>query len=279
MIITSEEAMRQDLEFQRKTKKKIENQLKKYARWDGYYLSARTSKGRLYYYLTTSNKGNKKKEKLKYIGDASRPAVKALQERHYLERALRNCTGNIKVLEVALEKYKSIDPESVVAEFGKAYSNNPDVGQSLFRNSNASKWRKEGLAERERLERYRPFPEKLVLKSASGEMMRTRGEIIIGNTLDELGLTYVYEWPKQIGGKLRWPDFTVLHPKTHEIVTIEYMGMYSDAEYRENNNPKLDEFFNDGYVLGQNLWVFMDNEAGVIDSNIIRRVIRALLCE
>ncbi|MBQ0041169.1 MAG: hypothetical protein KBS56_03995 [Clostridiales bacterium] len=279
MIITSEEAMRRDLEFQQKTKKKIEHQLKKYERWDGYYLSVRTSKGRLYYYLTSTDKTKNKKEKRKYIGDATRPAVKALQERHYLERALKNCTGNIKALEDALEKYKSIDPETVVAESGKAYSSNPDVGQSLFKNSSASKWRREGLAERERLERYRPYPDRLVLRSASGEMMRTRGEIIVGNTLDELGLTYVYEWPKQIAGKLRWPDFTVLHPKTHEVITIEYMGMYSDAEYRENNNPRLDEFFSEGYVLGQNLWAFMDNEEGIIDSNKIRRVLRALFCE
>lgn len=276
------EYMQRDLEFQQKIKKRLENELKKKMaankdiQFDGHYLTSRVIKGRRYYY--DAQRVNKK-EKVKYIGNAENPEVVARQELHYLEKTLNNCNSNIKYLQMVIDKYRPIDPESVVSSSGKAYQGSIDVVSNIFRNTNTSEWRERGLDERCKLEAQRPFPDGLVLRTASGELVRTRGEIIIADTLDSFGLTYVYEWPRMIAGILRWPDFTILHPKTKEEITIEYMGRYDDPGYREKNNPRLDEFFSEGYILGQNLLVFMDDADGIIDSNKIHRIIRALFVD
>lgn len=278
---SSYEYMKRDLEFHYKIKKRLEKELKKNAGElekipKGYYMTSHVTNGRRYYYDAHIVNG---KEKLRYIGGADNAEVKSRQELHYLKTAIKNVNNNIKYLQRAIDNYKPIDPEGIVSVSGKTYRDNYDVGGSIFKQTKADEWVKEGLYKRSYYEAGRPYPEGLVLRTVSGEMVRTRGEVIIANTLDSFGLSYVYEWPKWIDGRLRWPDFTVLHPKTKEIITIEYMGRYDDSGYREKNNPRMEEFFNEGYILGQNLLVFMDNADGIIDSNKIHRVIKAFFMD
>lgn len=214
-----------------------------------------------------------------YLGKEENEQVKRIQEYKYLRKALKICNKNICALEGALKKYEDIDPYTVTEGMGKAYRGNRDVGAHIFARVNNLEWVKEGLEMRSCYDDVRPFPQDLVLQTASGEMVRTRGEVIIANTLDSFGLSYVYEWPKIVAGILRWPDFTVLHPKTKEEITIEYMGRYDDPGYREKNNPRLEEFFSEGYILGQNLLIFMDDANGIINSKKINNAIKAYFIE
>ena len=279
---SSYEYMQRDLNYQKKTKEKLENELQKISENlkgvinEGHYLTTRVNNGRRYYY-DAQHKG--KKEVIKYIGNADNPNVLSRQELHYLATALANCNRNIKYLQAVLDNYKPIDPVGVVDESGKAYQGNYDVGRRIFKQRKPSDWVNTGLAERELHRDERPFPENLVLRTSCGELVRTRGEVIIANTLDSFKLPYVYEWPKMIAGKLRWPDFIVQNPKTKEIITIEYMGRFDDPEYREKNCIRLEEFYSEGYVLGQNLLAFMDDADGIIDSSKIHRIIKALLVD
>ena len=270
------EYMQRDLEFQLKTRGIIEARLKALKKYEDKYLTMHEVNGNKYYYKC-ANKDKKKKQT--YLGKEDEGEVVLMQEHRYLVIALKRCDENIKCLERAIKKYRSIDPREVMNAQGNAYKDNPNVGNSIFRNTNKSEWRDKGLAERIKYDDDRPFKDALVLRTASGELVRTRGEIIIADTLDSYGLTYVYEWPKMISGTLRWPDFTVLHPKTKEEITIEYMGRYDDPGYREKNNPRMEEFFSEGYILGQNLLVFMDDADGIIDSNKIHRIIRAFFVD
>lgn len=279
---TSYEYMKIDLEFQKKVVTRLEKEIKKKREKnpeiekDGHYMALRVNHGRRYYY-DAQHCG--RKEKLKYLGNGDNPQVVARQELHYLETALSNCNNNIKYLQAAIDNYKPIDPAGVVDSSAKAYQGNYNVGGTIFKQTKADKWVTKGLAEREHYEAERPYPEGLVLRTASGELVRTRGEIIIADKLDSFGLSYVYEWPKWIDGKLRWPDFAVLHPKTQEVITIEYMGRFDDREYREKNSIRLEEFYGAGYILGQNFLIFMDNEQGVIDSSKIHRVLKAFFLD
>ena len=272
--------MKMDLEFHLKIKKRLEKELRKNAgaleMSNGHYMTSHVTNGKRYYYDAYIVNG---RERLKYIGGADNAEVKTRQELHYLKVALKNCNDNIRCLQKAVDAYKPIDPEGVVSASGKTYRDNYNVGESIFRQIKGSEWVKEGIEARNNNANLRPFPQDLVLQTASGELVRTRGEIIIANTLDSFGLSYVYEWPKLIAGTLRWPDFTVLHPKTKEEITIEYMGRYDDPGYREKNNPRLEEFFGEGYILGQNLLIFMDDADGIINSKKIYNAVKAYFVE
>lgn len=203
---SSYEYMKRDLEFQRDIKKKLESELRreqeknKHLVTEGHYLTSRVSKGCRYYY---DAQHNGKKEKLKYIGKADHPDVVARQELHYLETALANCSRNIELLQAAVDNYRPIEPFEVVNESAKAYQENYNVGRRIFKKVKNDEWIRTGLAERKHYEAERPYPKRLVLRTACGEIVRTRGEIIIADALDSFRLPYVYEWPKWIGGVLR----------------------------------------------------------------------------
>lgn len=59
-----------------------------------------------------------------------------------------------------------------------------------------------------------PFPENLIHRTRRGEMVRSKSEVIVANTLENLNLSYDYE--KQLAAPeddddYRLPDFTVYH--------------------------------------------------------------------
>ncbi|MFI7492694.1 AAA family ATPase [Micromonospora echinaurantiaca] len=71
----------------------------------------------------------------------------------------------------------------------------------------------------------------LVHRTARGELVRSKSEVLIANLLDELGLSYDYESPfTGDDGRTVRPDFTIL-TDLGETVIWEHLGMLSDPRY------------------------------------------------
>ncbi|MGR6320063.1 AAA family ATPase [Micromonospora soli] len=71
----------------------------------------------------------------------------------------------------------------------------------------------------------------LVHRTARGELVRSKSEVLIANLLDELGLAYDYESPfTGEDGRTVRPDFTIL-TDLGETVIWEHLGMLSDPRY------------------------------------------------
>lgn len=271
MFYSCTDSIKADLEYQRQLLVTLEKANNHYKRFTGSYLTVHTRKNSKYYYETKCENG---KERLHYLGNEEHPDVVALQKKHFIECTIKWCRNNIKLLEKVVREYHPIDPDITIPMMGAAYRDNINVASNLFPNKQASEWKAKGLNVRDSFER--PFPEDLILPAMCGELMRTRGEVIIGDALFLMGIDFVYEWPRTINGVLRYPDFIVLHPKTKKEILIEYMGMYSDQGYRERNNPKFEEYFEEGWILGQNFFVFMDDGDMKIDAETIYKVLKGL---
>jgi hypothetical protein len=69
-------------------------------------------------------------------------------------------------------------------------------------------------------------------EALSGDMLRSKSEVIIANMLHERGVPFLYERPLFAGdGTLRLPDFTVTWAgKTYYW---EHLGRLDDADYAE----------------------------------------------
>lgn len=72
----------------------------------------------------------------------------------------------------------------------------------------------------------------LIHRTARGELVRSKSEVIIADLLDGLGLPYSYEHPF-VGpdGSVRYPDFTVDDAETGRRVLIEHLGMLDRPDY------------------------------------------------
>ena len=113
--------------------------------------------------------------------------------------------------------------------------------------------------------------DQLIHKTARGDMVRSKSEVIIANLLYELGVKYRYE--ADIAGL--YPDFTVTNPWTDECIYIEHCGVDTKS-YRDNFEVKLREYEDLGILPGQNL-IITTEKGGHIDANAIENTLRNYL--
>lgn len=124
------------------------------------------------------------------------------------------------------------------------------------------------------------FEEHLIHRTARGEMVRSKSEVIIANALAAKGLDYAYERPLTLDGVTKYPDFTIEDMESGRTVYWEHCGMLHVPSYRRRWEEKLAWYrergicaFEDGDRVGSNLIVTRDAANGSIDSAEIRRLI------
>lgn len=121
------------------------------------------------------------------------------------------------------------------------------------------------------------WPEGLIHRTARGEFVRSKSEVIIANILHALDVDYRYEFPFEgpVTGGVRRPDFYFV-AKDSQVVIWEHLGLLHDAGYARNWARKRDWYIDNGLVEGSTLFVSRDSEEGAIDSSEIDRLARAV---
>ena len=110
--------------------------------------------------------------------------------------------------------------------------------------------------------------------SEKGERMRSKSEVLIANSLLHYGISYKYECPLKLSnGNIRYPDFTVLNPKTRDIKYWEHLGKMGDIDYISFNLKKMAEYEKNGIVLGDNLILTVESASMPLSTKDIDRTI------
>ena len=122
-------------------------------------------------------------------------------------------------------------------------------------------------------ERQNPFhPEDMNVNTELGSF-RSREEYIAARAMTILGLRFKYETPLSTPRCFHYPDFAVLHPKTGEIIYIEYAGNMRSAQYRASVLSRLHDYGEAGVYLGVNLFFISPVPGKGIDmAQIINRL-------
>lgn len=117
-----------------------------------------------------------------------------------------------------------------------------------------------------------------VHRSAGGELMRSKSEVIVANTLRSLGVPYSYEELLKVAdGSVREPDFTIRQPGKPPVYW-EHLGMLDLAGYRADWEAKLawyskhgiEPLENGGGENGTLVWS-IEKPGGHIDAQEIER--------
>ena len=124
------------------------------------------------------------------------------------------------------------------------------------------------------------FEEHLIHRTARGEMVRSKSEVIIANALAAQGFDYAYERPLMIEGVTKYPDFTIEDMESGHTIYWEHCGMLHVPSYRRRWEKKLDWYRANGIrVQGDGggaegtLIVTRDEANGSIDSAKITKLI------
>ena len=113
----------------------------------------------------------------------------------------------------------------------------------------------------------KPYPEKLIHRTTTGELVRSKSEVIVANVLTELGLDYKYEEPLEVAPhNFRLPDFTIYYKG--KTFYWEHLGMLYVESYKNEWEQKK-KWYNNNKLINQ-LVTSQDGADGSIDSRTIR---------
>ena len=114
----------------------------------------------------------------------------------------------------------------------------------------------------------------LIHRTARGELVRSKSEVIIADALFDKGIDYEYEKELHLNGDgIKSPDFTIEDAESGSKFYWEHCGMMSDETYRRRWECKRMIYEKHGIVEGKNLIVSFDKSNGSIDSKEIRNLI------
>lgn len=110
-----------------------------------------------------------------------------------------------------------------------------------------------------------------------GMRLDSRAEMIVAQTLDELGLEYKYEPRLIIGKDIYYPDFIVYLPEFQRCFFIEFLGKLNDLKYISRNEFKLMDYLNSGMVVNRDILLFCGFEDRMINADDMKDDIMALI--
>ncbi len=97
------------------------------------------------------------------------------------------------------------------------------------------------------------FPQQPMIPTSEGSLVRSKSEAIIAEALFGSRLAYLYESALTLDNGVIYPDFTIMHPVTHEIYYWEHLGMIDKQEYFNHNMNKLRNYIRNGIIPSDHL--------------------------
>jgi len=89
-----------------------------------------------------------------------------------------------------------------------------------------------------------------------GERVRSKSEVIIANTLYDMGIPYKIEMPVQLwNGMIYHPDFALLDIKNRKVIYYEHFGKMDDFEYITTQLERIDDYTRTGLYIGKDYFI------------------------
>lgn len=199
-------------------------------------------------HLIHSHDGNRYKfyqkinDKRIYLPKKNRALIKELALKRFLTAQLEDLSQEIHALDAYLRRHRT-EPSNVsqlLARFPFYHELLDDYYQPIHQE--LASWSKEAFPHNPR------FPEHLIHKSISGNLLRSKSEALIDMLLYTNKIPYRYESALTLGETIFYPDFTIRHPVTGNFFYWEHFGLMDDAKYRRNICSKLQLYMDHGII-------------------------------
>lgn len=115
------------------------------------------------------------------------------------------------------------------------------------------------------------------LKTERGEIVRSKSELIIANSLYRHEIPYKYEYPFRVNKyKAFYPDFTILCKNSRKQIYWEHCGLISNSEYREHFLNKLKTYSECGITTVDNLILTFEDDNMPLGTEEVSVIIKKL---
>ncbi len=199
-----------------------------------------------------------------YLGNENEGLKKDLIQKEYLKNFLGEIEKIHEILAVSVKKLQDMkklpsalermapDKRALVTPFKMADAKDP-------------KWSRTNAGKADKS--THPY------KTAKGDWVRSKTEVIIADMLFMLGVPYIYECRITIRGKIYEPDFYILNCLTGRVVIWEHLGMMDDPSYLARNSQKIMDYLSAGLIFGKDLIFSTESESDKLRTEVIRKMI------
>ena len=203
----------------------------------------------------------------KYIPKKNKQLAEKLAKKKYLTLRLADIVKELKVIKQCVQNQKS--EVSIADKLLEESSDYQKLLSPYFKSKSKTieEWKNAEYA------RSRKHPEHLLFKSISGNVVRSKSELLIDLLLFNNKIPYRYEEEITFGGVKLCPDFTILHPQSRTIIYWEHFGMMEDADYIQTTYKKLKLYALNGYVPTINLITTYETKDCPLDMNSVQKII------
>ena len=116
-------------------------------------------------------------------------------------------------------------------------------------------------------------PENLNTKSSSGNLVRSKSEMMIDTLLYLNKIPFRYECALHLNDTIIYPDFTIRHPKTGEFYYWEHFGLMDDSAYAQKACSKLRFYISHGIIPSIQLITTYETREHPLSTEIIEKII------
>ena len=206
-------------------------------------------------------------ETLSYIPKRNREEAESLAYKKYLTSMLDDLNAEKKALECYL-KYHRGECQTVLELLS------PDSGyrELLLPHFSVSKkdqqqWMNETFRKNEN------YPEQLIIRTSSGNFVRSKSEALIDTILTINKIPFRYECALEVGDSVFYPDFTIMHPQTSEILYWEHFGMMDNEIYMSKAFMKLKQYVLSNIIPGINLITTYETKEHPLDMLKLEKIV------
>ena len=208
-----------------------------------------------------------------YIKTSNRELAGQLAQHDYLMRVLRAAESELDALSRFEKRHLPVQPEAVyetLTPYRQALVDPINLPDSEY----VRRWASESY------EGKSFTPDDPAFYSPRNERMRSKSEILIANTLTDLGVPYRYEAPLSLkNGKNIYPDFTILRVRSRKVCYFEHCGRMDDSDYLHRFRRREQQYIANGLIPGRDVFMSFESATDPLNTLSLREELRALFVE
>lgn len=204
---------------------------------------------------------------LDYIPKSNLSMAQKLAQKKYLLFRLADCRQEKRAIEAYLKIHRKLPRAPRLLDADSPYH----ILLSTYfspASSKLSQWACKPY------ETNNSFPEQRMIKSCSGNTLRSKSEALIDMALYTNRIPFRYECALNLGNKTLFPDFTIRHPETGEFFYWEHFGMMSDPTYSQKTFDKLLFYNSHGITPSVNLITTYETLENPLSPEYVQALIR-----
>ena len=197
-----------------------------------------------------------------YLARKNTVEKQKLAKKLYYSKLLQDMRNELKCINYYIENRIKVDPSELMS------TDSPYRELLLGKTSALAKWE------------YAPYnkstdhPEHLTVPAPKNEMMRSKSESTIAQILYSHGIPYRYEEIHDIYDYPMATDFTIMNPKTGQIILWEHFGRCDDPGYQSTVDFKMYRYIRAGYLPGVNFITTYEDSKHPLDYSLVEEIVR-----